>query len=539
MPAALKITLTTAGRAAIRNAEGNGTAPVVISQVGVTSTAFTPDVSMKTVPGELKKMATLSGGATASDTIHVTIRDNTADTYSLRGIGLYLADGTLFAVYSQADVIGEKSAQASLLLALDVKFADINAASLTFGDTNFQVNKATTDTLGLVRLALASEAIAGTDTEKVMTPAADKAALDDRLGKNAPTSFIKNILAMAAALDVRNALGLKGAALKDEGAGNNLDADKLDGQQGAFYLDYNNATNKPTAYPPAGHQHAMTDIVGLAAALAAKLDVTARYVPGQIIVSAGKTAPPRTLLCNGAALSRATYADLFAAIGTIYGAGDGATTFNIPSLGEGSVIKATVDANKVGSYSAGSVLTHTHGASATAVGDHAHGFSINPAGGHGHSASSSGVGDHAHSAWTDQQGWHGHTGGTSWNGDHSHQMPDYMVNDPYKSGAGWNIRYSGSSGGPALSSGYGYSVSTAGGHNHSFSTDGAGTHGHNIGMNGAGAHAHDIYIGAVGDHNHAVSLGAAGNHNHTISIAAAGGSENLAAGTHMFHFIAY
>jgi len=534
MPAALKLTLTTAGRAAIRNAEGNGTAPVVIAQVGVTSTAFTPDVSMKTVPNELKKMTTLSGGATASDTIHVTIRDITADTYSLRGIGLYLADGTLFAVYSQADVIGEKSAQASLLLALDVKFADINAASLTFGDTNFQVNKATPDTLGLVRLALAAEAIAGTDNEKVMTPATDKAALDNRLGKDAPTSFIKNILAMAAALDVRNALGLKGAALKDEGAGNGLDADKVDGKDGAWYLDYNNATNKPTSYPPGAHTHAMSDITGLAAALAAKLDVTARYVPGQIVVSAGKVAPARTLLCNGAALSRATYADLFAAIGTIYGAGDGTTTFNIPSLGEGNVIKATIDANKVGTYHAGSLLTHSHTGSAAAVADHGHGISLAAGGGHTHSGSSSAVGDHAHSAWTDSQGWHQHTGGTAGAGGHSHLQALHTLYSQ-------NSQEFRAPGGSTIMWGENYRQYTdgVGDHGHSFTTDGNGSHGHNIGMNGAGGHSHTISIGAVGDHTHGVTLNVGGGHTHTISIAATGGSENLAAGTHMFHFIAY
>lgn len=53
---------------------------------------------------------------------------------------------------------------------------------------------------------------------------------------------------------------------------------------------------------------------------------------GKIIMFAGNTAPEGTLYCNGAAISRTTYSELFAAIGTTYGAGDGATTFNIPDL---------------------------------------------------------------------------------------------------------------------------------------------------------------------------------------------------------------
>lgn len=47
---------------------------------------------------------------------------------------------------------------------------------------------------------------------------------------------------------------------------------------------------------------------------------------------AGATPPPGWILCNGAAISRATYAGLFTAIGTAYGVGDGSTTFNIPDM---------------------------------------------------------------------------------------------------------------------------------------------------------------------------------------------------------------
>lgn len=53
---------------------------------------------------------------------------------------------------------------------------------------------------------------------------------------------------------------------------------------------------------------------------------------GTISLWVGDTAPANWLLCNGAAVSRTTYASLFAAIGTKYGAGDGSTTFNVPNL---------------------------------------------------------------------------------------------------------------------------------------------------------------------------------------------------------------
>jgi microcystin-dependent protein len=53
---------------------------------------------------------------------------------------------------------------------------------------------------------------------------------------------------------------------------------------------------------------------------------------GTIAAFAGTAAPTGYLLCDGAAVSRTTYAVLFTAIGTMYGAGDGSTTFNLPNL---------------------------------------------------------------------------------------------------------------------------------------------------------------------------------------------------------------
>ena len=58
-----------------------------------------------------------------------------------------------------------------------------------------------------------------------------------------------------------------------------------------------------------------------------------RDVPvGVIQMFAGSTAPTNWGICNGAAMSRTAFADLFALIGTTYGAGDGSTTFNIPNM---------------------------------------------------------------------------------------------------------------------------------------------------------------------------------------------------------------
>lgn len=47
---------------------------------------------------------------------------------------------------------------------------------------------------------------------------------------------------------------------------------------------------------------------------------------------ATQTVPDGYLICNGSAVSRTEFADLFAALGTVWGEGDGSTTFNIPDL---------------------------------------------------------------------------------------------------------------------------------------------------------------------------------------------------------------
>ena len=61
-------------------------------------------------------------------------------------------------------------------------------------------------------------------------------------------------------------------------------------------------------------------------------DFTNRSEVGAIKPWGKSTAPVGYLLCDGTAVSRTTYADLFAIISTTYGAGDSSTTFNVPDL---------------------------------------------------------------------------------------------------------------------------------------------------------------------------------------------------------------
>jgi microcystin-dependent protein len=73
---------------------------------------------------------------------------------------------------------------------------------------------------------------------------------------------------------------------------------------------------------------------------------------GVVSPYAGSSAPTGWLLCNGAAVSRATYAALFAVCSTTFGIGDGSTTFNLPNLqnripvGVGSATKVATFASR-------------------------------------------------------------------------------------------------------------------------------------------------------------------------------------------------
>ncbi|MEA9676936.1 phage tail protein [Xanthomonas campestris pv. raphani] len=283
------------------------------------------DAALTALPSEIKRLTTIGGVVTAKDTMHVSVRDESNAVYSCYGFGLYLADGTLFAAYGQPALLVEKSGAASVLLAIDVVLADVDTAQITFGDTNFTDPAATVDVPGVVRLSTDAQAIEGLDKERAVSPANLIAVLNARLGDAAPTEFIKGLLARPTAAAARNMLGLRSAATFHVGTGNSLDADLLDGQEGAWYRDFRNMLNVPQSF----------------------------MLPGQIVVMASPYPPTGLLVCDGAAISRTKYAALFAAIGGIYGAGDGSTTFNLPKIKDGTVITHTSVAASVGSYGVG------------------------------------------------------------------------------------------------------------------------------------------------------------------------------------------
>ena len=90
----------------------------------------------------------------------------------------------------------------------------------------------------------------------------------------------------------------------------------------------------------------------------------------------GSTAPTGWLLCDGSAVSRATYAALFAAIGTTYGVGNGTTTFNLPDA-RGRVVGGAGTGSGLTARTAGTTdgaETVTLSAAQSGVPAHSHGI---------------------------------------------------------------------------------------------------------------------------------------------------------------------
>ncbi|MBA1261246.1 hypothetical protein G7022_23335 [Pseudomonas psychrotolerans] len=139
----------------------------------------------------------------------------------------------------------------------------------------------------------------------------------------------------------------------------------------------------------------------------------------EIVFFPSSSAPAGFLKANGAAVSRSTYAALFAVIGTNYGAGDGSSTFNIPDL-RGEFLRAWddgrgVDGGRVlNSNQASQNLNHTHSATAANAGAHQHTMSFKqdraPEG-----AGNAVYGDEAYYSGEASQG-------TSTAGDHTHTI---------------------------------------------------------------------------------------------------------------------
>jgi microcystin-dependent protein len=246
---------------------------------------------------------------------------------------------------------------------------------------------------------------------------------------------------------------------------------------------------------------------------------------GAILDFAGPTAPSGWMICDGRAVSRTTYAKLFAVIGGYWGAGDGSTTFNLPNMngrsgiGPGAMTDAAGHARTFGFATA---VGYVWNAITQAVLPN-YALYVDVQGYHYHTGATAGGGTHAHT--TDAQGYHSHGdwtlgnnvdhihyGSTDGQGQHAHNYT--RTNEGTGAQPG---------GAPVESRAYfgengGYRTADDGFHAHNIQTGGASaTHVHQI--YGDGNHAHNVY--AVGDHVHGIY--GDGSHSHNVYLNGSGG----------------
>ncbi|MFA7943102.1 tail fiber protein [Pseudomonas brenneri] len=217
-----------------------------------------------------------------------------------------------------------------------------------------KLGQATETVLGIVRKASSIEALAGTDDTGVLTPSKNKAVLDAR-GLWA-TSKVTTDLDAELTTGFYSASGpaiVPGGGLFQvlntrSGGDSRWQGQLLMGISSSRIL-YRSKGNYAGAFSPVVEFYSTGNC----------------YLVGASVGFYRETAPPGFLKENGAAVSRTTYAELFALIGTRYGAGDGSTTFNVPdsralftrALDDGK----NIDTGRVvGSTQAQSIQSHNH-----------------------------------------------------------------------------------------------------------------------------------------------------------------------------------
>lgn len=168
---------------------------------------------------------------------------------------------------------------------------------------------------------------------------------------------------------------------------------------------------------------ATAGVSGLTALLDALIPV------GTVYDYAGSSAPSKFVFCDGAAISRTTYADLFAAIGTTFGAGDGSTTFAVPDL-RGRTVAGKDD---MGGAAAGRITSGaTPGVDGTVLGaaggvqEHTLVTSEMPA--HTHSIGNQGSASHDGSGNPSAVSGAGTSGSTGGDGAHTNLQPTIVLN---------------------------------------------------------------------------------------------------------------
>ena len=176
MPSDLALILTTAGINAVSSADQAGQT-VEITHLAFGDSSWEPTIAATALQNEQDRVTPSAGSLIDDPSLYLSATLTGSTGYDVREIGVFLSDGTLFAIWSHAtDVFAHKSADIDLIVSFDLKLNAVPAGSVILGRTSghFGVPAATTSHHGVVRLA--------TDTD--MDENANDVALTPQLARS-------------------------------------------------------------------------------------------------------------------------------------------------------------------------------------------------------------------------------------------------------------------------------------------------------------------------------------------------------------------
>lgn len=239
--------ITSLGLQAVINASNDGL-QAKITHIALGDSGWSPTNAATKLKQEQSRVRVSDGSRIQPTQIHLTAIENGEQEYWVREIGFILDDGTLFAIWSHpTQALAWKAANVDLLLAFDMLLSALPADSVTIdGSGGVNLAPATEQKEGLVRLATAAEAVAGTINQAVvMTPADSRAHGDARYAKTShrhawseidekPTSFSPKA--------------------------HRHPWTEIDGKPSSFPPQshshaWSQITSKPSVFPPASHNH--------------------------------------------------------------------------------------------------------------------------------------------------------------------------------------------------------------------------------------------------------------------------------------------
>ncbi|MGR6871245.1 hypothetical protein ACU6U9_02805 [Pseudomonas sp. HK3] len=270
----LNIKFTEAGKAALVNPANIGTNALNITHIELGSATYDPTGSESNLQNSIKTLTTFGADTVAANVIHVTIRDDSNETYELGEIGLRSGTGVLMGVISTAgNIITQKGANDVLLLSADATITEVDVSNLTFGGTEFMYPPATQTTKGVIEIATESNI-----NSAVRNKAVDPFELQQLLTRRLTTSLTDpSTTKMAAAKSVYDL----NVAINNINTLLTSDTNTLDTlQEIVNYIELNRDTlsaltvssiaglqSALNAKANTGHGHAISDVSGLAAAL--------------------------------------------------------------------------------------------------------------------------------------------------------------------------------------------------------------------------------------------------------------------------------